>query len=71
MVKQLITSSLQFEEAVKKLEKFREAGPGLVCMKCCRISHKHLGHYRNKPEKYIIGVCMVTFLSSRFQDIRL
>lgn len=39
-VKWLLANGLCFEEVVKKEEKYWEAGPGLVYIKCCGINYK-------------------------------
>ena len=54
VAKQLIASGLRFGGAVKKVEKFWEAGPGSVCMRCCGIGHERLGSCGNRPEKCIM-----------------
>lgn len=54
LAKKLIASGLRFGEAVKKVEKFWEAKPGLVCLRCCGIGHERLGNCGTRPEKCII-----------------
>ena len=54
MAKQLITSGLRFEGRVKKVEKFWKAGLGSVCLKCYKISHKHLEKYKSRSKKCVI-----------------
>lgn len=38
--KKLCILDLQFGRAVKIVEKYWDAGPGLVCMTCCGIGHE-------------------------------
>ena len=52
--KRLLASGLRFGGAIKKVEKYWEAGPGSVCMKCCGIGHERQGSCENRPEKCII-----------------
>lgn len=52
--KRLIASSLRFGGAIRKVEKYWEAGPRSVCMKCCGIGHKCQGSCGNRPEKCIM-----------------
>lgn len=52
--KQLMAGVLQFERVVNKVEKFWDAGPGLVCFKCCGIEHERLGGCKNRPEKCVL-----------------
>ena len=54
MAKQLIINGLQFEKAVKKLEKFWKVWPGSVCMRCYKIGYKCLSYCGNRLEKCII-----------------
>ena len=54
VAKQLKASGLRFERAVKKVEKFLEAGPGSICMRCFGIGYKRLASCGNRPEKYIL-----------------
>ena len=42
LAKKLIASGLRFRGAVKKVEKFWEAGPRSVCLKCCGIRYERL-----------------------------
>lgn len=56
VAKQLMASGLRFGGAVKKLEKFWDAGPGLVCMSCCGISYECLGNCEDRSEKCVMCV---------------
>lgn len=42
--KRLVASGLRFGGAIKKVEKYWEAGPGSVCMKCCGIGQERQGN---------------------------
>lgn len=50
--KRLMASGLRFGGAVKKVEKYWDAGPGSVCLKCCGIGHERQNSRGDKPEKY-------------------
>ena len=52
--KQLVASGLRFGGSIKRVEKFWDAGPGSVCMKCCGIGHERLGNCGNRLEKCVI-----------------
>lgn len=52
--KQLIADGLRFGGAVKKVEKYWDAAPGSVCLKCCGISHERLGSCGDRPEKCVM-----------------
>lgn len=54
VAKQLMASGLRFGGAVKKVEKFWDAGPGSVCMRCCGIGHERLGSCGDRPEKCVM-----------------
>ncbi len=54
VAKQLMASGLRFGGAVKKVEKFWDAGPGSVCMRCCGIGHERLGNCGNRPERCVM-----------------
>lgn len=47
--KQLFAKGLRFGGAVKMIEKFWEAGPGSVCMRCCGTGHERLGSCGDRP----------------------
>ena len=36
------------------VEKYWEAGPGSVCMRCCGIGHERLGSCGDRPEKCLL-----------------
>ena len=38
--KKLYALGLRFGEAVKVIERYWDAGPGLICMNCCYIRHQ-------------------------------
>lgn len=50
MIKQFITSCLQFQRVVKKVEKFKKAELESVYTKWCEINHKHLSNCKKKPK---------------------
>lgn len=50
VAKQLIASGLRFGGMVKKVEKFWEAGPGSVCLRCFGIGHKRLEKCGDRPK---------------------
>lgn len=52
--KRSIASGLRFGGAVKKVEKYWDAGPGSVCMKYCGIGHERQGDCGDRPEKCIL-----------------
>ncbi len=52
--KKLCASGLQFEGAIKVVERYWEAGPGSVCMICCGIGHQRMGSCGDRPQKCII-----------------
>lgn len=52
--KRLVASGFRFGGAIKKVEKYWEAGPGSVCMKSCGIGHERQGDCGNRPEKCIM-----------------
>ena len=52
--KKLCANGLCFKGAVKLMEKYWEAGPGLVCIRCCGIGHKRLGSCGDRPEKCLL-----------------
>ena len=54
VAKKFIASGLRFGGAVKKVEKFWEAGPGSVCLRCCGIGHERLEKCGNRPEKCVM-----------------
>ena len=54
--KRIIANGLRFGGAVKKVEKYWDAGPGSVCMKCCGIGHERQDNCGNRPEKCIMCV---------------
>lgn len=64
-VKQLLANGFCFEEVVKKEERYQEAGPGLVYIKCCGISYKRQDSYENRPKKCVIYV--EVYLTSKYQ----
>ena len=54
LAKQLMTGDFRFRRAVKKVEKFRNAGPRSVCMSCCGIGYEYLEKCRDRPKKCVI-----------------
>ena len=52
--KRLLASGLRFGGAVKKVEKYWDAGPGSVCLKCCGIGHERQNRCGDRPEKCIM-----------------
>ena len=52
--KRFIASGLRFGGVIKKVEKYWDAGPGSVCMKCCGIGHERQGNCEDRPEKCIM-----------------
>ena len=49
--KQLAASVLRFGEAIKKVEKYWDAGPGSVCLRCCGIGHERQNSCGGRPKK--------------------
>lgn len=47
-------SGFWFRRVVRKVEIFSNTGSGLVCIRCCSISHEWLEDYRNRSEKCVI-----------------
>ena len=64
-VKQLIASGLRFGGAVKKVEKYWDAGPGSVYPRCCGIGHERQNSCGNRPEK--CTMCARTHPASEHQ----
>ena len=54
LAKQLMASGLRFGGVVKKVEKFWEAGPGSVCLRCCGIGHERLEKCGDRPKKCVM-----------------
>ena len=52
--KRLVASGLRFGGAVKKVEKYWDAGPGSVCPKCCEIGHERQNSCGDRSEKCIM-----------------
>lgn len=52
--KKLCANGLRFGGAVKVVEKYWEAGPGSVCMRCCGLGHERLGSCGDRPEKCLL-----------------
>ncbi len=52
--KQLIANGLCFGGAVKKVEKYWDAEPKSVCLKCCRIGHERLGSCGDRLKKCVM-----------------
>lgn len=50
--KRLLANGLRFGGAVKKVEKYWEAGPGLVCIRYCGIGHERQGSCGDRSEKF-------------------
>lgn len=50
---------------MKKVEKYWDARPGSVCLKCCGIGHESLGSYGDRPEKCIM--CAGVYPASEHQ----
>lgn len=63
--KRLLANGLRFGGAVKKVEKYWEAGPGSVCMRCCGIGHERQGSCGDRPEKCVM--CAGAHLTSEHQ----
>lgn len=55
-IKNLYISGLQFGGVVKRVERYWEARPNLMCMKCFGIGYKHIESYRDWPSKYVICI---------------
>ena len=53
-VKKLCASGLRFGGAVKVVEKYWDAGLGLVCMACCSIEHQRMESCGRRPQNCII-----------------
>ncbi len=54
VAKQLMASGLRFGGAIKKVEKFWEAGPGSVCLRYCEIGHERLERCGDRPKKCVM-----------------
>ena len=52
--KRLLANGLCFGGAVKKVEKYWEAGLRLVCIRCCGIGHERQGSYEDRPERCVM-----------------
>ena len=52
--KRLLANGLCFGGAVKKVEKYWEAGPGLMYMRCCGIGYKRQGSCGDRLEKCVM-----------------
>ena len=52
--KQLCASGLRFGGVVRVVERYWEAGPSSVCMKCCGIGHERMENYGDWPPKCVI-----------------
>ncbi len=52
--KRLLANGLRFGGTVKKVEKYWEAGPGSVCMRCCGIGHERQGSCGDRPERCVM-----------------
>lgn len=57
--KKLCASGLRFGGVVGVVERYWEAGPSSVCMKCCGIGHERMGSCGDRPLKCVI-CCGVT-----------
>ena len=60
-----MASGLWFGGAVKKIEKFWDAGPGSVFIKCYGIGHKRLRSCGDRPEKCVM--CAREHQASKYQ----
>ena len=49
--KRLAASGLRFGRAIKKVEKYWDAGPRSVCLRCCGIGHECQNSCGDRPEK--------------------
>lgn len=54
--KKLCANNLCFGGAVKMVEKYWEARPRSVCIRCCGVEHERLGSYDNRPENFLLYV---------------
>ena len=63
--KRIIASGLRFGGAIKKVEKYWDAGLGSVCMKCCGIGHERQGNCGDRPEKCML--CAGAHLANEHQ----
>ncbi len=52
--KKLCASGLRFGGVVRVVERYWEAGPSSVCMRCCGIGHERMGSCKDRPSKCII-----------------
>lgn len=49
----LYSKRLRFEEVLKVVEKYWEAGPGSICVSCVGVGHNCLAKYRNRAIQYV------------------
>jgi len=52
--KKLCASGLRFGGVVRVVERYWEAGPSSVCMRCCGIGHERMGSCGDRPSKCVI-----------------
>lgn len=52
--KRIMARGLRFGGSIKKVEKYWDAGPGSVCMRCCGIGHERQGNCGDRPEKCML-----------------